>query len=306
MPVRFNFLRKRSKSGPLNSTETEVEGGAEESEKEEPRRRAALITSDDTPPTLAKCLSEPPKQQNDNDRKQRVSPRSAPPYPLLKANSTNSFRSPGSDTTGGGSDSRARLQSVFVTDDYRNVFRNMVVRAKTGRKPSTSSPSLTTSDRLRAHTLDSTNLLDSQITKQQFKELCLKEVALGLSEVEIERVWNKMDVNKDGFVNEEEFLIEAREWRLLRKLASIVNAPEKSSFIVPENYEYTKSTEQNYQNLDLDDFIGDHIHIRKEIDKSYHGNCKSRVVLFLCIVSLLFFFISSSFGSCFCFVLLSP
>jgi hypothetical protein len=271
MPVHFSFLSKRTKSGQQGDSTTSGQQGAEEDSPDAPPDSPPDSPPVPVrPPVFNRTLTDPQKLKK---HVQLALPSKVPAL-FQKSNSFTVAPPPEEPVDGGGGgggDARGRLQSIFVTDDYRNVFRNMVTRAKKS-KP------LTNQERVRAMiSFDSSSLYDSQISKEQFKALCLKEVALGLSEVEIERVWEKMDVNNDGYVNEEEFLIEAREWRLLRKLASIV-MPEKSSFIVPNDYDFSKSTEENYKNPEPEDFIGDHVHIRKEIDKSYHGNCKLSVV----------------------------
>jgi len=99
---------------------------------------------------------------------------------------------------------RERIQSVFIKDNYRTVFRDLVLRANPDAKEEhlKSFKQLSPQgDRLRAATFDSHlngsnltvqdipgNISNQVISKKQFEDLCLQQaVALGLSKVEIER-----------------------------------------------------------------------------------------------------------------------
>jgi len=109
------------------------------------------------------------------------------------------------------------------------------------------------------------------ISQGQFTTLCMSELELGLSEVEIGRLWRHMDGTGRGAVNEKEFLRAVKSWRFLRRLATNY-ASGKVPFSVPAGYDYSKSTQENYANSDPNDFVGDFEKYRKRKDHKYHGN----------------------------------
>jgi hypothetical protein len=99
----------------------------------------------------------------------------------------------------------------------------------------------------------------------------MSELHLGLSEVEVIRVWKHMDGRGRGVVNEREFLRAVKSWRFLRRLVTHI-ASGKVPFCVPAGYDFSKSTQENYANSNSEEFFGDFAKYRARMDRTYHGN----------------------------------
>ena len=56
---------------------------------------------------------------------------------------------------------------------------------------------------------------------------------------------------------------------LMSSILQSVNVSQRHKFIVPESYDYSRSSEYNYCSADAE-FVGKYAHIRKQLDYSYH------------------------------------
>jgi len=171
---------------------------------------------------------------------------------------------------------RRTRRGTIVTDDnlfiYRDAFRRMVKNCTPvdqGAAAATSPTTLPEDDSVVSTT---TTNVAMTISKAQFVDLCVSALELGLSEVEVERVWRHMDEKETGQVGEEEFCDAVRNWRFLRKIAAICGGGVAVPFPVSPQYDYTQSTEVNHSNSCADDFVGEFVRERRALDKAYHSN----------------------------------
>ena len=72
-------------------------------------------------------------------------------------------------------------------------------------------------------------------------------------------------------VSEEQFVRAMKNRRFLRKLMT-TSLGSENAFKVPLEFDYSKSTKDNYANEDLADFHGEFTNIRRSMDAQYHGN----------------------------------
>lgn len=100
--------------------------------------------------------------------------------------------------------------------------------------------------------------------------LC-KDFQINLSDAELKRVFDNIDHAGSGKIDLDDFCKGIRFHRFLRSIVGIYGLV-KTKFELPENYDFTKSTRQNYHNPNLDEFHGDFVEIRSALDRAYHGN----------------------------------
>ena len=117
----------------------------------------------------------------------------------------------------------------------------------------------------------------NKIDEAQFKKLC-EALGLGLSDIDLQRVWRQLDKDDEGFLVSSEFHRGVNRRRLLRRVVSIYERKreEQHVFQVPENYDFSKSTTENYAAEADDD--SEFAAQRGLLDYSYHSHyTKERV-----------------------------
>lgn len=123
-------------------------------------------------------------------------------------------------------------------------------------------------------------LLFSKFDKDRNKRMTRREFIEGLeqmgdlidlSSLEAGRLFDKLDTASVGEVTLECFLKACLEMRWLRTLAKLLSAVERHIFIVKDDYDYSRSTTDNYA-VDFIEYVGDFADIRATRDYTYHSN----------------------------------
>mmetsp|Transcript_6645 Transcript_6645/g.16238 ORF Transcript_6645/g.16238 Transcript_6645/m.16238 type:complete len:331 (+) Transcript_6645:121-1113(+) len=108
----------------------------------------------------------------------------------------------------------------------------------------------------------------SMITFDRFYSAC-KTLKVQLDEKEYKRVFDSCDQDKSGGITFHEFKMSILYGRLIMAVASMAHL--RTEFKVPENYDFLKCTNANYQASDFK-FYGKYHDIRAKRDYKYHVN----------------------------------
>ena len=120
---------------------------------------------------------------------------------------------------------------------------------------------------------------DQLLEYDEFQEALVERLQINLSEAEIERVWQRLVLEAKGDldprltarVDFQTFQRGVQNISFLRNIASHLRSGA-GAFAVPENYDFAKSTNDNYGVPDRASFHGRYDHIRKTLDYDYHVN----------------------------------
>ena len=92
-----------------------------------------------------------------------------------------------------------------------------------------------------------------------------------MSKEEALRLFDSIDKTKTNRILENQFIESSRQWSWLRNLIKIYCTCSKFTYVVPSNYDYSKTTNDNYK-YDKMEFFGPFAAIRSKRDYSYHVN----------------------------------
>jgi len=112
------------------------------------------------------------------------------------------------------------------------------------------------------------------ITVEQFIALAGR-LGLNLQEEEMRRVYQTIDDSNSGIITEEEFIQGLGNFEFLRTVVSIFKDPRGVEWTIPDDYNYSKPSFENYALADIspEAFVGELKNIRNTvIDLKYHGN----------------------------------
>jgi Ca2+-binding EF-hand superfamily protein len=127
---------------------------------------------------------------------------------------------------------------------------------------------------------------DGVLSQEEFVNGLLSMPFVDISPVESVRLFTTFDKNNSGTISLQEFVDvcrpihfassdllcqAARHIRWIRTLVKIFVASKEYHFVVPETYNYQKSTMENYQGQ-VGIYVGDYADIRETRDYSYHKN----------------------------------
>lgn len=99
-----------------------------------------------------------------------------------------------------------------------------------------------------------------------------KYLQLELSDLELQRVFDLLDGDQDGLISLKEFQSGATESPFLRSLVKAVSKGVERPFLVPSDFDYSKSTAENYEAPLEEGFHGEFADIREHLDYTYHSN----------------------------------
>ena len=109
---------------------------------------------------------------------------------------------------------------------------------------------------------------------------CMESLHLDLSRVEISRVWRQVDEDQNGHITEDQFLEAITKRRFLRRIASLYlpataeEGAENGTFAVPEDYDWSRSTADNYRGGGgggEQHHFGEFAKFREKMDYEYHS-----------------------------------
>ena len=107
--------------------------------------------------------------------------------------------------------------------------------------------------------------------------MSLKEI--DITEIECQRLFLVIDSAKTGVVTYKQFVQEMYRYRWLKSVVKLYDTSTHCSFTMKENYDFTKSTNENYvfqpppdAGDDFQEFFGSFADIRATRDYKWHGN----------------------------------
>ncbi len=77
---------------------------------------------------------------------------------------------------------------------------------------------------------------------------------------------------EDARINVEQFLAGIRRHRFLRRIVSHYAFPDLDSWSIPVDYDWKRSTQDNYGVSLSEGFVGALAHLREHLDANWHGN----------------------------------
>mmetsp|Transcript_2746 Transcript_2746/g.4127 ORF Transcript_2746/g.4127 Transcript_2746/m.4127 type:complete len:779 (+) Transcript_2746:248-2584(+) len=112
---------------------------------------------------------------------------------------------------------------------------------------------------------------DMHLTEEEFVNGLNNMPHVDIREVEARRLFSNITKENEGYITVEEFMEGTKNLRWLRSLVRIYCACEESTFRVPDNYDYTKSTSEFYREKP-GVYVGDFADIRATRDYTWHTN----------------------------------
>eukprot|EP00301_Raphidiophrys_heterophryoidea_P004075 c11801_g2_i2.p1 GENE.c11801_g2_i2~~c11801_g2_i2.p1 ORF type:complete len:641 (-),score=130.81 c11801_g2_i2:98-2020(-) len=111
---------------------------------------------------------------------------------------------------------------------------------------------------------------DNRIDFEEWTDLCLNKLRMNLDHTELRRVFDQVDKDGSGSIDFEEFSDGIKHFGFLRSVAKALAATKSISFRVPENYDFSKPTSENYKTNSSVGFANMFADIRSTRDYTYH------------------------------------
>mmetsp|Transcript_18 Transcript_18/g.36 ORF Transcript_18/g.36 Transcript_18/m.36 type:complete len:750 (+) Transcript_18:51-2300(+) len=112
---------------------------------------------------------------------------------------------------------------------------------------------------------------DGVLTQEEFVNGILNIRYLDVSAVEAARLYESLDTECTGSITLRCLYKSSLRWRWLRRVVKVFLACQECSFQIPDDYDYSKPTCENYKG-NPGEFVGDFVKIREERDYTYHNN----------------------------------
>eukprot|EP00298_Acanthocystis_sp_HF-20_P005596 c15711_g1_i2.p1 GENE.c15711_g1_i2~~c15711_g1_i2.p1 ORF type:complete len:635 (+),score=256.67 c15711_g1_i2:44-1948(+) len=107
------------------------------------------------------------------------------------------------------------------------------------------------------------------LTLAQFHSVCI-ELDSKIKESETSRMYHQIGGSDEKGLNFSQFMRAIQRWRFLSSIVSDYSFHHP--FTIPNDYDYRKTTNENYKLESKDIFFGEYQNIRKTLDYNYHSN----------------------------------